>query len=84
MAVRSAAFCLFLLLLSIAGCESDAPRQDTKRAAPRYNLTGYPPAFKQGYADACATPRRRNELRFKEDTDYQIGWQDGNSVCRAR
>lgn len=51
---------------------------------PRYNLTGYSAAFKQGYADACASPRRRNADRFKSDTDYSMGWQDGSSVCRKR
>lgn len=52
--------------------------------APRFNLTGYSTAFKQGYADACATPKRRNSERFKTDTDYSMGWQDGQSACRSR
>jgi hypothetical protein len=50
----------------------------------RYNLTGYSAGFKQGYADACASPRRQNAARFKSDTDYSMGWQDGQSACRAR
>jgi hypothetical protein len=50
----------------------------------RYNLTGYSAAFKQGYADACASPRRRDESRLKSDNDYSMGWTDGSSVCRAR
>lgn len=52
--------------------------------APRYNLTGYSTAFKQGYADACANPKRRSAERFRTDTDYSMGWQDGQSACRAR
>jgi hypothetical protein len=54
------------------------------KPAPRYNLVGYSASFKQGYADACATPRRRNAERFKSDTDYSMGWQDGSSTCRSR
>ena len=86
-ASRRAALWSCAVALAIAGCATETPKQDstpTRPAAPRYNLAGYPPAFKAGYADACATPRRRNEQRFKDDTDYRIGWQDGSSVCRVR
>jgi hypothetical protein len=63
-----------------------APAATTSKPppAPRFNLTGYSTAFKQGYADACATPKRRNAERLKTDTDYSIGWQDGSSACRSR
>ena len=60
------------------------PGAATKSSAPRYNLTGYSAAFKQGYGDACATPRRRNAERLKADGDYSMGWQDGSSACRSR
>jgi hypothetical protein len=80
----------FALILS--GCATDPPAatptpgtsSPSRPAAPRYNLTGYSKQFKEGYSDACATPRRRSEQRFKNDTDYQMGWQDGSSVCRGR
>jgi hypothetical protein len=49
-----------------------------------YNLTGYSAAFKQGYADACATPRRRDAERSKSDSDYSMGWNDGKALCRSR
>ena len=79
---RTAAVLLSLLL--VAGCASDTSSTNGRAGAtPRYNLTGYSAAFKQGYADACATPRRRNAERFKTDSDYQIGWQDGSSICRS-
>jgi hypothetical protein len=75
----------------VAGCESlgggsapPAPAAPAKAPAPRYNLSGYPPGFKDGYADACATPRRRNAQRFKAESEYSMGWQDGASACRAR
>jgi hypothetical protein len=76
--------------LIVAGCGtlSSAPgpgsASDSRPAAPRYNLTGYSAAFKQGYADACATPRRRNSERIKSDGDYSMGWSDGSSACRSR
>jgi hypothetical protein len=49
---------------------------------PRYNLAGYSAAFKEGYADACAS--RRDENRFTADADYQMGWSDGRSLCAKR
>ena len=85
-------------ILLLSGCEifrgssptSSAPpppKSSTSSAKPppqRYNLTGYSAAFKQGYADACATPRKRDAERIKSDMDYQMGWSDGQSLCRAR
>ena len=78
----------FAYALLIAGCatQSMTPAPAAPKAAPaaRYNLTGYSAGFKEGYADACASPRRRSEQRYKSDTDYQMGWNDGQSLCRAR
>jgi len=78
-------------MLVVAGCATQTPPGTTpavRSAAPpapaapaaRYNLAGYSEAFKQGYGDACAS--RRNAERYKADTDYQMGWNDGNSLCR--
>ena len=84
-------FLLIAIAVSLAGCattsqETAKPSSSPARAssAPRYNLTGYSPAFKAGYGDACASPRRRSEARFKTDDEYRMGWQDGSSVCRAK
>ena len=67
-----------------AGCATEGPSSTApSRAAPpaaRYNLAGYSEGFKQGYADACAS--RRNAGRYKTDTDYQMGWNDGQSLCK--
>jgi hypothetical protein len=87
--VQGAAFApLFLLYaLVVAGCAADRPAPASRHpAAPaaRYNLGGYSAAFKEGYADACASPRRRSEARYKADADYQMGWKDGASICRKR
>jgi hypothetical protein len=84
---------VLLASLLSAGCETikrgaDTPRSSGtagKAAAPApYNLTGYSASFKEGYADACATPRRSNASRLKSDTDYSMGWTDGASACKAR
>ena len=48
------------------------------------NLSGYPPAFKDGFSDGCESLRgnyRRDSSRFGKDNDYTLGWQDGYSIC---
>jgi hypothetical protein len=73
-------------LALLAGCattaQTPAPSSGSRTAPPvaRYNLAGYSEGFKQGYADACAS--RRNAERHKSDVDYQMGWNDGNSLCK--
>jgi len=85
---RTSAPCLVASALLLSACgavptsSTPTPPVEAKPAAPRYNLAGYSASFKQGYADACATPRRRNAERFKAETDYSMGWQDGQSACR--
>jgi len=53
---------------------------------PELNLSGYPPAFRDGYKDGCkstraATDRQRDEDRFKADSMYAAGWRDGFDIC---
>lgn len=52
----------------------------------RINMSGFSPAFKQGYADGCesagARAQRRNASRYKTESDYMMGWNDGYSACR--
>lgn len=51
------------------------------------NLSGFPPAFKEGYADGCASargPTTRSESRFKSDQQYASGWRDGLDICKRR
>jgi hypothetical protein len=49
------------------------------------NLVGFSPAFKQGYTDGCesagAMSQRRDEARYKAESEYMQGWNDGYSVC---
>ena len=78
---------LIVLTTGCAGPRSAPPpaeRAGVQSAPHPYNLSGYSTAFKEGYADACATPRRRNAERFKTDGEYSMGWNDGQSVCRSR
>jgi hypothetical protein len=54
------------------------------RSGPNVNLSGYPPAFKDGFRDGCDSLRgnyRRDGARFGKDNDYTLGWQDGYSIC---
>ncbi len=52
------------------------------------NLSGFSPAFQQGYAEGCESAgtrhTRRDESRYRSDEDYMQGWIDGYSVCRRR
>ena len=61
---------------------ASAPARKAAAPATRYNLTGYSAGFREGYSDACAKPRRRNEQRFKADSQYMMGWSDGSTMCR--
>lgn len=70
---------LFAALL--AGCASPPPPKAV-------NLSGFPPAFQQGYAEGCASAGsrsvKRDEVRYKTDFDYMQGWKDGYAICRPR
>lgn len=87
--------------LLLAGCAileppppvEETPQQARERraAAPRpaYNLTGYPPAVRDGYIDGCESARksaygRKDEKRFAADAKYRMGWNDGFSLCSRR
>ena len=70
----------------------DGQREKTQGSAPErpapVNLSGYSPSFRQGYMDGCDSAgwrgQRRNENRYKTETDYMMGWNDGFSVCQRR
>jgi hypothetical protein len=60
-----------------------------KPPPPKMNLAGFPPAFRDGYADGCQSARpgaskRRDEARFTQDAQYASGWRDGYDICRKR
>lgn len=54
---------------------------------PKFNLSGFPLPYRQGYHDGCASAEgveQKNEARFAKDTDYRLGWQDGFSLCQPK
>ena len=82
---RGCSLALFAAIV-ISGC---ADPQPPKPPQPSINLAGYPPSFRAGYADGCASakpeaPRKRDEPRFKADSNYAVGWADGYDICRRR
>jgi hypothetical protein len=69
----------------------ETPAQAEQRrehaSRPTYNLAGYPPAVREGYIDGCETAKRtqygrKDAKRFAEDGQYQMGWNDGFSICK--
>ena len=66
----------------------DGQESAPERATAPVNLSGYSPSFRQGYSDGCdsagSRSQRRNENRYKTESDYMMGWNDGFSVCQRR
>ncbi|MBI2311833.1 MAG: hypothetical protein HYU77_04930 [Betaproteobacteria bacterium] len=75
------------MLAFLAGCAGMGGTSQPR--APNVNLSGYPPAFREGYLDGCETGRaligiRKDERRFRDDAQYAQGWRDGYDICRRR
>jgi len=54
---------------------------------PPVNLQGFPPSYRLGFADGCATGRgsdKKDATRFGNDGNYRVGWQDGLAQCKAK
>lgn len=94
MRLTAAIFVVFTVF-TIAGCATTTgqsqrpPGPLPPSTRPAYNLTGYSPAFKDGYIDGCETAKKtsyglKNERRFSADSQYRMGWNDGFSVCRGK
>jgi hypothetical protein len=71
--------------------EAPAAAQQRREQAsrPAYNLTGYPPAVREGYIDGCESAKktryaRRDAKRMDSDPQYEMGWNDGFSICGRR
>jgi hypothetical protein len=86
-----------IAIAAIAGCATDpqlpsdpgpAPRAPAAEAAPPpVNLQGFPPAYRAGFTDGCATGRgaeRKDAGRFGVDGNYRVGWQDGVAQCKRK
>jgi hypothetical protein len=75
---------LALLLATACICACSASKKDAN-----VNLAGYPPAFRAGYADGCESSHRsigqkKDNDRFKHDSQYASGWRDGYDICLKR
>jgi hypothetical protein len=95
-AMRAAFVCLSLAL--VAGCATTsgpgAPAQTApplpataEPPPPGVNLSGFPLAYRQGYADGCASatgPQRRDGVRYSADGNYRTGWVDGSALCKKK
>jgi predicted secreted Zn-dependent protease len=72
---------LLAAVVAAAGCTGAPTTQPV-------NQSGYSTAFRQGYAAGCdsvgARRPQRDEARYKTDTDYMMGWNDGYSACQRR
>jgi hypothetical protein len=93
----------FVAVLLAAGCGALPPRpipdkvetpvEAAKRrgeaSRPTYNLTGYPPAVREGYIDGCESAKRtsyarKDAKRMSGDAQYAMGWNDGFSICKGK
>jgi hypothetical protein len=64
-----------------------ASERRAKAPAPTYNLSGYPPAMRDGYIDGCESAKgsslgRKDAKRFADDAQYAMGWNDGHAICK--
>ncbi|RPI42476.1 MAG: hypothetical protein EHM59_17740 [Betaproteobacteria bacterium] len=79
------AICMIALAGLLAACAEHPVVK--KNDPPPVNLSGYSPAFREGFSDGCDSARgtpRRNDKRFGVDAQYAQGWRDGNSMCARR
>jgi hypothetical protein len=66
-----------------------AQQRREKASRPTYNLTGYPPAVREGYIDGCESAKktqyaRKDARRMDSDPQYSMGWNDGFSICKGK
>ena len=76
--MRAARMLGMLGTMAIAGCATPAPP---------VNLSGYPPAFREGYMDGCNSvggKEHRDAARMKKDRSYAQGYHDGFDNCSRR
>lgn len=94
-----------LMLALVAGCgalprapvvvpdrpesSAQAAERRAKASRPTYNLSGYPPAVRDGYIDGCESAKRssyarKDAQRMAADAQYSMGWNDGFSICKPK
>ena len=70
-----------------APAKPQAPPTKNPNPPANVNLQGFPLAYRQGYADGCASignVEHKDAVRFKSDAQYRTGWQDGNFLCKKK
>jgi hypothetical protein len=89
----SVAACAVTPPAPVAPSKPESPMEGADRRAkaakPKYNLTGYPPAVRDGYIDGCETAKRtqyarKDAARMSGDPQYSMGWNDGFSICKGK
>ena len=64
-----------------------APKPYVEPPPPPVNLQGFPPTYRLGFGDGCATARgteQKDMARFNADGNYRTGWQDGVAQCKKK
>jgi hypothetical protein len=93
LASRSAAVVVLALLAGCASVSQPGPAAPGTRAPyvepppPPVNLQGFPPTYRLGFGDGCATSRgteKKDPVRFGNDGNYRVGWQDGLAQCKTK
>ena len=94
-------FAVALLFAALAGCATvsppapatpapappSAPKPYVEPPPPPVNLQGFPPTYRLGFGDGCATARgteQKDAARFSADGNYRTGWQDGVAQCKKK
>ena len=63
------------------------PKPYVEPPPPPVNLQGFPPTYRLGFGDGCASARgaeQKDVARFAGDGNYRTGWQDGVAQCRKK
>jgi len=64
-----------------------APAPYVEPPPPPVNLQGFPPSYRLGFGDGCSTGRgteKKDPVRFGNDGNYRVGWQDGVAQCKVK
>ena len=92
-------FAVALLFAALAGCATVSPptpgtpvpaappAPNVEPPPPPVNLQGFPPTYRLGFGDGCATARgteQKDAARFSADGNYRTGWQDGVAQCKKK
>lgn len=92
-----------VVAVSVAGCATVAPAPQpapppakpaptepapyVEPPPPPVNLQGFPPTYRLGFGDGCATGRgteKKDPVRYSNDGNYRMGWVDGMALCRKK